>query len=188
MPSPIPQLRAQPLLKQLDPQMYLDTQSNGWVSRAVKCYDESNIKQRPIANKHYNRPGDLPIVNLNKSEATLKSHKTNGTKKPQALVTPPTRYNSQASARSMIFRTGKNYGDDLSSTTTNAIANTVANSENGGKITAVKILGSKTPEDAPIVPNNYDYESNPTRSVLDALKEISRKRIHCDVSSISQLR
>lgn len=40
-------------------------------------------------------------------------------------------------------------------------------------------------ENEPLVTHDDDYEPAPTRSSLDALQEISRKRIHCDVSIVN---
>lgn len=44
--------------------MYIDTQSNGLTSRIVK-YSEQN-QERPTKPIIYNKPGDFPIVHLNK--------------------------------------------------------------------------------------------------------------------------
>lgn len=44
-------------------------------------------------------------------------------------------------------------------------------------------------ENEPLAPTSeYDNTSVPTRSVLDALKEISRKRIHCEVVDDEQVK
>lgn len=45
-----------------------------------------------------------------------------------------------------------------------------------------------TNENEPLVSHEGEYETAPTRSVLDALKEISRKRIHCEVSDSVAIR
>lgn len=160
-----------PTLSKLDPQVYLDTQSNGFASRVVKYHEASEAKGREISNKSYRRPGDFPIVNLDKSEINLNQKQANAPKVSKINIAPPINLinASNASARSAIFRTGKNYGDSYS------IGKL-------GPIEGRKPIKATTSHDEPIVPTTSDYDSAPIRSSLEALKEISRKRIHCDVS------
>lgn len=167
-----------PTLSKLDPQVYLDTQSNGFASRVVKYHDANVAKNRNIANKIYRRPGDLPIVNLDKSELNLNQKQANAPTVSKINIAPPINLvnASNASARSTIFRTGKNYGESYPIGKLGPI-------EGRKPIKATHTLA----EDEPIVPTNNDYDSAPVQSSLDALKEISRKRIHCDVSTISLL-
>lgn len=149
--------------KKLDAQIYRDTQSRGLTSRIVKYHETSEAKSKPLINPTYNRVGDFPIVHLNKKEINLKPFQHNDSTASKVNIGPPIRTNNPISARSMIFRTGKNYGDTLPAT-------------NGHLVTPR--------ENEPLAPHTSEYEMSPTRSVLEALKEISRKRIHCDVSSI----
>lgn len=162
--------------KKLDPQIYRDTQSNGLASRIVKYFEASEAKTRPIANRTYNRPGDFPIVNLDRNGISINPRQTNGPTISKINVAPPIATNNQATARLAIFRTGKNYGETMPIAQSTTSANSVR--------TATMQLTDTTRENEPIVSTSSDYESNPTRSVLDALKEISRKRIHCDVRTI----
>lgn len=166
-----------PTLNKLDPQVYLDTQSNGFASRVVKYHEASEAKTRDIANKSYRRLGDFPIVNLDKSEINLNQKQANAPKVSKIHIAPPINLVS-ASARSAIFRTGKNYGDSY------ALGGPI------GKIGPIEgrkpLRTSSMSQDEPIVPSTSDdYDGGSARSSLEALKEISRKRIHCDVSELS---
>lgn len=153
----------------IDPRIYLDTQSNGFASRVVRYHDESEAKTR-ISNQSYRRPGDFPIVNLNKAEINLNKRRENAPQISKINIVSPINLINQASERSAIFRTGKNYGETLSAPTANTLK-------------SGKSLVTPSSQDEPIFPINNDYEnSGSARSSLDALKEISRKRIHCDVS------
>lgn len=157
-------------LSKLDPQVILDTQSNGFASRVVKYHEASEAKSREISNKAYRRPGDFPIVNLEKSEINLNQRQANEPKISKINIASPVNLvdASNASARSIIFRTGKNYGDSY---LTGKL----------GPIEGRKPIKPTISPDEPILSPNNDYDT-PTRSSLEALKEISRKRIHCDVS------
>lgn len=157
-------------LSKLDPTVYLDTQSNGFASRVVKYYEASEAKSRSIGNQSYRRPGDFPIVNLDKSELSLNQRKENAPKISKINIAPPINLVS-ASARSTIFRTGKNYGDTVT---------TIGPAPKNNSSTAT--TSNSEPHDEPIVPTGNDYEGASARSSLDALKEISRKRIRCEVS------
>lgn len=165
------------MLSKLDPQVYLDTQSNGFASRVVKYHEASEAKTRGIANKTYRRLGDFPIVNLDKSEISLNQKQANTPKVAKINIAPPINLVC-ASARSTIFRTGKNYGDSYPIGPIGKI----------GPIEGRKPLRAppappapSSAQDEPIVPITNEYDSAPARSSLEALKEISRKRIHCDV-------
>ncbi|XP_031635847.1 uncharacterized protein LOC116348834 [Contarinia nasturtii] len=162
-------------LTKLDPQVYLDTQSNGFASRVVKYHDESVAKGRNITNKVYRRPGDFPIVNLDKSEINLNKKQANVPTVSKINIAPPINLvsASNASARSTIFRTGKNYGDSYQIGKLGPI-------EARKPIKTVSPSAHNSTQNEPIVPTNNDYDSAPIRSSLEALKEISRKRIHCD--------
>lgn len=161
-------------VNKLDPQVYLDTQSNGFASRVVKYHEASEAKTRGIANKTYRRLGDFPIVNLDKSEINLNQKQANAPKVSKINIAPPINLVS-ASARSTIFRTGKNYGDAYSS---------LGPIGKIGPIEGRKPLRAPASQDEqPIVPTSSEYDSGPAPSSLEALTEISRKRIHCDVSN-----
>lgn len=158
-------------LSKLDPQVYLDTQSNGFASRVVKYHEASEARKREITNKAYRRPGDFPIVNLDKSEISLNKKQANEPKISKINISTPVNLisASNSSARSTIFRTGKNYGDNYPT-------------DKIGPIEGRKPIKPTISPDEPILLASNDYDNTPTRSSLEALKEISRKRIHCDVS------
>lgn len=174
-PQPTPPPKRVPstpsTMKKLDPQIYLDTQSNGFASRVVKYHEASEAKTREIANKSYRRLGDFPIVNLDKSEISLNQKQANAPKVSKINIAPPINLVS-ASARSAIFRTGKNYGDSYPLGPVGKI----------GPIEGRQPIRASISHDEPIVPSTNDYDGGSARSSLEALKEISRKRIHCDVS------
>lgn len=160
-------------LNKLDPQVYLDTQSNGFASRVVKYHEASEAKTRDIANKTYRRLGDFPIVNLDKSEINLNQKQANASKVSKIPIAPPINLvSASASARSTIFRTGKNYGDSYPIGPIGKI----------GPIEGRKPIRTSISQNEPIVPSTSNYDGGSARSSLEALKEISRKRIHCDVS------
>lgn len=52
----------------IDPQVYTDTQSRGLTSRLASYYERERLDIKPIVNRLYNKPGDLPIVHLNKTD------------------------------------------------------------------------------------------------------------------------
>lgn len=176
MPPPKRNTINSPTLSKIDPKVYLDTQSNGFAARVVKYHEASEAKGREIASKSYRRPGDFPIVNFDKSEINLNQKQANEPKVSKINIAPPINLvnasnASNASARLAIFRTGKNYGDSY------PIGKL-------GPIEGRKPIKATLQQDEPIVPTSNDYDNAPIRSSLEALKEISRKRIHCDVSFI----
>lgn len=148
----------------IDPRVVLDAQSNGFASRVVKYHDESEAKSREISNKNYRRPGDFPIVNLDRAEHNLKK-RTKGTAhvSTMSLSTPINLVST--SERSAIFRTGKNLGETLPPVVQHEPSLRLGKAHN-----------------EPIITPSHEFDNGLACSSLDALKEISRKRIHCDVS------
>lgn len=156
----------------IDAQTLLDAQSPGLAFRANKYYEESHQKSpRPLINPRYTRIGDFPIVNLDKDK-----HKRVIQVQPSqstaitTRITPPVRSNYFMQSRAEIMSGGRSA---MSTTDSQTYKN-----------------GSHTPanENEPLVSHEGEYETAPTRSVLDALKEISRKRIHCEVSDSVAIR
>lgn len=192
-------------LNTLDVKTYRDTQSNGLFSRANQYADSSASKLRPAANRLYSRLGDFPIVNLEKNDISIRPTHTNGG--IGSRIGLGGALSDQTSSRLSIFQTGKNYGNAVPSTVTASAAGaatTVAAAAAAAATSASKIgvagtsnattangHASTSRDDEPIVPSSSDYDANPKQSSLDALKqsvldvEISRKRIHCDVSFLS---
>lgn len=140
--APISSIRGQ-----IDAKTYVDVESNGLTSRIIRYYEESNKKSR-ISNRMYKRPGDFPIVHLDKPKLILNPRKS--------IVNPP-----------KIARIGQ--PDPL-------IYRTSIRSE---------ILRNGTLMPQVSVHHGEDVDNGLTRlDPLDALKEISRKRIHCEVKFI----
>lgn len=167
-----------PRPRALDARIYCDTQSNGLAQRIDAYVKTTAAKSRPIANHAYSRPGDFPIVNLEKNEISIKPRQTSGTPFAKIGIGAPLQMNNQASIRSTIFRTGKNYGDAAPIMPEKNIG--VAGTSGGSASSNGNSSTSR--DDEPIVPTSGEYDATPTRSVLDELVEISRKRTHCDVS------
>lgn len=129
----------------IDAQTYVDAQSNGFTSRIVR-YEEENKKKSKVYNRMYKRPGDFPIVHLDKPKLILSAKRT--------IVNPP-----------KIARIGQ---PDTSIYRANIRAEILRN-------------GTLMPQIS--VDRREDVDSALVRvDPLDALKEISRKRIHCEVN------
>lgn len=150
----------------IDPRVVLDAQSNGFASRVVKYHDESEAKSREISNKNYRRPGDFPIVNLDRTEHNLKKRAKGTAHVSTMSLSTPINLVS-ASERSAIFRTGKNLGETLPPPPVQH---------------EPSLRLGKAPHNEPIITPSHEFDNGLACSSLDALKEISRKRIHCDVS------
>lgn len=148
----------------IDLQTYIDTQSPGLTSRLVKYHEESQRKMRPLINPLYTRFGDFPLANSKKTEKPKQS--LAAAIKPTAKITPPIRTNYMMASRAMIMSAGR-----MGSSEASGYANT-----NGVRVAAAATVPN---ENEPLVNHDDDYEPAPTRSSLDALQEISRKRIHC---------
>lgn len=146
----------------------LDAQSPGLAFRVNKYYDESHRKPtRQLINPRYTTIGDFPIVNLDKAKHVIKVQPTTvtATTATAARITPPVRNSYFMQSRASIMSGGRVLPNNEQQTYNNGTHSPVAN------------------ENEPLVSHEGEYETAPTRSVLDALKEISRKRIHCDVSA-----
>lgn len=155
----------------IDSKTLLDAQSPGLAFRVNKYYEESHKKSpRPLINPRYTRIGDFPIVNLDKEKHVIKVQPSQSTA-TATRITPPVRSNYFMQSRASIMSGGRS-----------AIPTADAQSyKNGSHSPAAN-------ENEPLVSHEGEYETAPTRSVLDALKEISRKRIHCDVSDSVKVR
>lgn len=131
----------------IDAQTYVDAQSNGFTSRIVR-YEEEHKKKSKLFSRIYKRPGDFPIVHLDKPKLVLTPKRS--------IANPP-----------KIARIGSSIPDP-SIYRTNIRAEILRN-------------GTMMPQIA--VDHREDVDSPLVRvDPLDALKEISRKRIHCEVN------
>ncbi|XP_055695617.1 mucin-19 isoform X2 [Lutzomyia longipalpis] len=137
----------------IDPEILLDTQSNGLSSRIVKYYEDSQKMTR--SPRHiYNKPGQFPIVHLKRKEIEFSVKRNNPLS--AVKIAPPDKSVADRNIRLNILRQG------LSPPSTPA--------EDYRE-------PRKLYDNEPLAPS-AGIESTPTRSVLDALTEISRKRIH----------
>lgn len=127
----------------IDSQTYVDVQSNGLTKRIVR-YDEEKKKASHIYNRAYKRPGDFPIVHLDKPKLTPKRNFANSPK--MAKIGQPDPCMNRANVRAEILR-------------------------NGTMMPPI-----------PPIDRREDTDGGVRVDPLDALKEISRKRIHCEVS------
>lgn len=133
------------------------------MSRLIKYHDTSlSIGDKSAYQRNlYSKPGEFPVVHLKKNEITYSPKRNINTTPSAVRIAPPDRAIYQTSSRSNILRSGS-----LSSLP-NSLGNMLSETER-----------NKTCNDnEPLTPSN-DIDSVPTRSVLDALKEISRKRIN----------
>ncbi len=134
----------------IDAQTYVDVQSNGLTQRIVR-YDEENKKTpSSIFNRAYKRPGDFPIVHLQKPKLVLTPQRSLANPSKMARIGQPDPSINRTNIRAEILR-------------------------NGTMMPPIS------------VDRREDVDSGVRVDPLDALKEISRKRIHCEVSTRSIL-
>lgn len=126
----------------IDAQTYVDAQSNGFTKRIVR-YEEENKQTPKVFNRLYKRPGDFPIVHLDKPKLVLTPKRSISNPPKMARIGQPEAFSYKTNVRAEIFRNG----------------------------TLMPPISVDRRDDADRVPVDP----------LDALKEISRKRIHCEV-------
>uniref|UniRef100_U5EUL2 Putative nuclear pore complex p54 component sc nup57 n=1 Tax=Corethrella appendiculata TaxID=1370023 RepID=U5EUL2_9DIPT len=153
----------------IDKRVYTDAQSPGLVSRLVK-YHEANQKQ-PINRSSsltnlYSKPGQYPIVHLKKNTIRNINSPTTNT---VSRIAPPNKTNYLTNSRSNILRSRS-----LILTPPSSAGAVAATNEPLTKQDAIKTTEN---ENEPISHSGPDVEQSP-RNVLEALKEISRKRIN----------
>ncbi|XP_037956217.1 nuclear pore complex protein DDB_G0274915 [Teleopsis dalmanni] len=139
-------------ISKIDPRMYIDVQSKGLASRIVKYHERgSNLHRSMSMNNIYNKPGQFPIVNLKKTELPYRAIKQNVS---MTRIPPPETSAFHGRTVSSLLRSNSIIG--LHKT--------------GDEISC---------ENRPIMhPPATENDLAPTRSVLEVLKEISRKRIN----------
>lgn len=159
----------------IDRQTYIDTQSPGLASRVVKYYEESQEKQRQLTNPLYTRFGDLPLAYAKPGTKPIQRMAAAVKSTVNVVPSPPRNNYMGMEARAMIMSTGR-IGCPVSTANGSASndATTYQNAANTGGRPA-----NLPNENEPLVTHDDEYSSAPTRSSLDALHEISRKRIHC---------
>uniref|UniRef100_A0A182U5I9 Uncharacterized protein n=1 Tax=Anopheles melas TaxID=34690 RepID=A0A182U5I9_9DIPT len=171
-----------------------DARSPGLVNRLVRYYDrgqsQAAINRSQSLSSVYNKPGQFPLVQLRKQELryTNSSAARRNGNFSMLRIAPPERSLFQTNKRSSIFRSGSMFLP-----TTNESANEsslfagLGTSRNGpsGSGSGSGSSGSGGGGDVGDAENRVitpcaELDSTPTRSVLDALKEISRKRINSE--------
>ncbi|XP_063710161.1 nuclear pore complex protein DDB_G0274915 [Culicoides brevitarsis] len=140
--------------RSLDPQTYSDITSQGLTSRLVRYGGN-------VQTTETNKPSPLRSAYLKKSAFPMIKLKKDGNKpsaqRSQSLscvrIAPPEKVTFQPNARSSILRSGS-------------------------MIAMPNLGGMSRRDNEPLNPASNEHGSNPTRSVLDELQEISRKRIN----------
>ncbi|XP_058169152.1 mucin-19 [Anopheles ziemanni] len=170
-------------------QVYADAQSPGLVNRLVRYYDadQSTVMNRSQSlSSVYNKPGQFPLVHLRKQE--LRYGANNAARRRGNLSTiriaAPERSFLQQSKRSSILRTGSMFLSGVN----NEASNDSLFGGRGGTVpgasktttstTTTTTAGNESDAENRVITPCAELEATPTRSVLDALKEISRKRIN----------
>ncbi|KAL5273805.1 hypothetical protein ACFFRR_000514 [Megaselia abdita] len=149
----------------IDQRIYTDVLSRGLASRIVQYHDSTTRRMnRSLTGANaYNKPGQFPIVHLNAKEQICKPPKNQNLS--MVRIPPPERSVFQGNTLSGLLRSGS---------IVPSVNHTNANS-------TAKYLNGTVHENQPILhplQNNTDLQ--PTRSVLEDLKAISRKRINND--------
>ncbi|XP_055641898.1 nuclear envelope pore membrane protein POM 121 isoform X2 [Toxorhynchites rutilus septentrionalis] len=147
-------------LSRIDPQVYTDAQSRGLVNRLVKYHDksQSTLNRSQSMTNLYTKPGQFPVVHLRKTEIKYSPRRNSSI--TSVRIAPPEKSVFQANTRSNILRAGS----------------LLVPSENHLK--ASRAQEDETDSENKVIAPTAEVETAPTRSVLDALKEISRKRIN----------
>lgn len=153
----------------IDPQVYTDTQSRGLTSRLASYYERDRLDLKPIVNRMYSKAGDLPIVHLHKNDVSANSASPRGSFNASRVRIPAPgtlhhrEYLFYWCLTQFLFTDRFTYLSNMRS----------------------EILRTGAMGNTPLLMSNAS-DPNPDTSFevmapLDALKEISRKRIHCDV-------
>ncbi|XP_054733395.1 mucin-5AC isoform X2 [Anastrepha obliqua] len=146
--------RARMNLSKIDPRVYADVQSRGLVSRIVQYHENgARLNRSMSAGNLYSKSGQSSIAQLQKTELPYRATQQNVS---ITRIAPP---------KKSVF-----YGNTLSSLL-----------RSNSVISVQKSDEEISCENRPILhPPPTENELAPTRSVLDVLKEISRKRINSD--------
>uniref|UniRef100_A0A0A1WVD0 Nucleoporin NSP1 n=1 Tax=Zeugodacus cucurbitae TaxID=28588 RepID=A0A0A1WVD0_ZEUCU len=143
-------------LSKIDPRTYADVQSRGLVSRIIQYHESgSRLNRSKSTSNLCSKSGQSSMVQLQKTDLPYRATQQNVT---MTRIVPP---------KKSIF-----YGNTLSSLL-----------RSNSVISIHKSDEEISSENRPILhPPPSENELAPTRSVLDVLKEISRKRINSDES------
>ncbi|XP_058824964.1 mucin-2 [Topomyia yanbarensis] len=147
----------------IDPKIYTDAQSRGLVNRLVKYHDktQSPLNRSQSVTSLYSKPGQFPVVHLKKTEIKY-SPRRNNSSITSVRIAPPEKSVFQANTRSNILRAGS----------------LLIPAEPHLKMARTQQHEDEIDAENRVIAPSTELEAAPTRSVLDALKEISRKRIN----------
>ncbi|XP_062533699.1 mucin-19-like [Armigeres subalbatus] len=146
----------------IDPQVYTDAQSRGLVNRLVKYHDrtQSPLNKSQSMTSLYNKPGQFPVVHLKKTEIKYSPRRNNSV--TSVRIAPPEKSVFQANTRSNILRAGS----------------LLIPAEPHMKLARGSQPDDEIDAENRVIAPTAELDVAPTKSVLDALKEISRKRIN----------
>ncbi|XP_065088623.1 nuclear envelope pore membrane protein POM 121 [Ochlerotatus camptorhynchus] len=146
----------------IDSQVYTDAQSRGLVNRLVKYHDrtQSPLNRSQSMTSIYSKPGQFPVVHLKKTEIKYSPRRNNSI--TSVRIAPPEKSVFQANTRSNILRAGS----------------LLIPAEPHLKQSRGPAPEDEIDAENRVIAPTTELEAAPTRSVLDALKEISRKRIN----------
>uniref|UniRef100_A0A182N6G7 Uncharacterized protein n=1 Tax=Anopheles dirus TaxID=7168 RepID=A0A182N6G7_9DIPT len=176
-----------------------DAQSPGLVNRLVRYYDHSQnqtMNRSQSLSSVYNKPGQFPLVHLRKQEQLRYGGNSAASRRkgyfnmvriapPEKSLFPTNKRSSILRSSSMLLPTAVGSGEPSSvtlngdQTTLFAGGRGLSTQQNGAGGDAGNDGGETDVENRVITPC-AELEATPTRSVLDALKEISRKRINSE--------
>ncbi|KAM7360767.1 uncharacterized protein ACRADG_007619 [Cochliomyia hominivorax] len=142
-------------VSKIDARIVADVQSKGLASRIVKYHERGTRLNRSMsAHNLYSKPGQFPAVTLKKTELPYRATKQ---ELSMIRIPPPEKSSFYGNTVSSLLRSNSVLG--LQSKRTEDLSR----------------------ENRPIIhPPPTEDDMAPTRSVLDVLKEISRKRINSD--------
>ncbi|KAI9576083.1 mucin-5AC [Glossina fuscipes] len=152
--------RSQNNISKIDSRIFADVQSKGLASRIVKYHEnESRLNRNMSAYNLYIKPGQFPVVNLNKSQLPLRATKQTVS---MTYIAPPDKPAFHGNTISSLLRSSSVVGLHKSDEEISR-------------------------ENRPIIhPPPTENDMAPTRSVLEVLKEISRKRINNEDSTLNE--
>uniref|UniRef100_A0A1A9VPI6 Uncharacterized protein n=1 Tax=Glossina austeni TaxID=7395 RepID=A0A1A9VPI6_GLOAU len=152
--------RSQNNISKIDSRIFADVQSKGLASRIVKYHEnESRLNRNMSAYNLYIKPGQFPVVNLNKAQLPLRATKQTVS---MTYIAPPDKPAFHGNTISSLLRSSSVVGLHKSDEEISR-------------------------ENRPIIhPPPTENDMAPTRSVLEVLKEISRKRINNEDPTLNE--
>uniref|UniRef100_A0A1A9ZJQ0 Uncharacterized protein n=1 Tax=Glossina pallidipes TaxID=7398 RepID=A0A1A9ZJQ0_GLOPL len=153
--------RSQNNISKIDSRIFADVQSKGLASRIVKYHENESRQNRKNMSAYnlYIKPGQFPVVNLNKTQLPLRATKQTVS---MTYIAPPDKPAFHGNTISSLLRSSSVVGLHKSDEEISR-------------------------ENRPIIhPPPTENDMAPTRSVLEVLKEISRKRINNEDPTLNE--